>query len=111
MYRGFPVGYLLFWENAQTNGAKQIGIDRKQHSPPSRLIVDGKNIDSGEFSAETREQQFAILKSAQHKVLDLTYWHQFMSALIGAGFRRRAFIGVLNAVISSVFASRLVGNV
>ncbi|MGB8338161.1 MAG: DUF262 domain-containing protein, partial [Burkholderiales bacterium] len=42
MYRGFPVGYLLFWENAQTNGAKHIGIGNKQHSVPSRLIVDGQ---------------------------------------------------------------------
>ena len=29
MYRGFPVGYLLFWENAQPNGAKQIGVGGK----------------------------------------------------------------------------------
>lgn len=42
MYRGFPVGYLLFWENGETNGAKQIGIDGKQHKAPSRLIVDGQ---------------------------------------------------------------------
>lgn len=42
MYRGFPVGYFLFWENAQVNGAKQIGAELKQHSVPSRLIVDGQ---------------------------------------------------------------------
>src|SRR4030042_2068120 len=42
MYRGFPVGYLLFWENAAANGAKQIGLDGKQHQFPSRLIVDGQ---------------------------------------------------------------------
>ncbi|MBN1586025.1 MAG: DUF262 domain-containing protein [Candidatus Omnitrophica bacterium] len=42
MYRGFPVGYLLFWENAQTNGVKQIGLENKRHSIPSRLIVDGQ---------------------------------------------------------------------
>jgi hypothetical protein len=42
MYRGFPVGYFLFWENAQANGAKQIGIGSKQHTVPSRLIVDGQ---------------------------------------------------------------------
>jgi hypothetical protein len=42
MYRGFPVGYLLFWENATANGAKQIGLDGKQHPVPSRLIVDGQ---------------------------------------------------------------------
>ena len=42
MYRGFPVGYFLFWENGQTNGAKQIGVGHKAHSAPSRLIVDGQ---------------------------------------------------------------------
>jgi len=42
MYRGFPVGYFLFWENAQTNGAKQIGVGDKVHSAPARLIVDGQ---------------------------------------------------------------------
>lgn len=42
MYRGFPVGYLLFWENATGNEARQIGLDGKQHTVPSRLIVDGQ---------------------------------------------------------------------
>lgn len=42
MYRGFPVGYLLFWENGQPNGARQVGIDQKQHPVSSRLIVDGQ---------------------------------------------------------------------
>jgi hypothetical protein len=40
MHHGFPVGYFPFWENAQTNGIKRIGIDAKAHSTPSRLIVD-----------------------------------------------------------------------
>ncbi|MEM2096537.1 MAG: DUF262 domain-containing protein [Methanothrix sp.] len=42
MYRGFPVGYLLFWENITVNGSRQIGVDDKQHPVPSRLIVDGQ---------------------------------------------------------------------
>jgi hypothetical protein len=42
MYRGFPVGYLLFWENAQAIGAKVIGVGEKAHTVPSRLIVDGQ---------------------------------------------------------------------
>jgi uncharacterized protein with ParB-like and HNH nuclease domain len=41
MYRGFPVGYLLFWENANVDGTKPIGTDGKQKSP-SLLIVDGQ---------------------------------------------------------------------
>jgi hypothetical protein len=41
MYRGFPVGYLLFWETANPNGAKTIGVGSKGHAP-DRLIVDGQ---------------------------------------------------------------------
>src|SRR5579859_7114867 len=42
MYRGFPVGYFLFWQNGSSVGAKQIGLDGKQHKVPSLLIVDGQ---------------------------------------------------------------------
>jgi hypothetical protein len=42
MYKGFPVGYLLFWENAGVEGAKQIGTGDKQHNVANRLIVDGQ---------------------------------------------------------------------
>lgn len=31
MYSGFPVGYLLFWGNLNTSGARQIGTSAKQH--------------------------------------------------------------------------------
>lgn len=41
MYKGFPVGYLLFWATGATVGTKKIGIDAKQ-SAPSLLIVDGQ---------------------------------------------------------------------
>jgi hypothetical protein len=41
MYRGFPVGYLLFWENLANNGQRQIGTDIKQKYP-RLLIVDGQ---------------------------------------------------------------------
>jgi hypothetical protein len=41
MYRGYPVGYLLLWQNANTDGAKTIGTDGKQKYP-SLLIVDGQ---------------------------------------------------------------------
>jgi uncharacterized protein with ParB-like and HNH nuclease domain len=41
MYRGYPVGYLLLWQNANAEGAKTIGVDGKQKHP-SLLIVDGQ---------------------------------------------------------------------
>jgi hypothetical protein len=41
MYRGFPIGYLLFWENALAGGQRPIGADNKQ-KVPRLLIVDGQ---------------------------------------------------------------------
>jgi len=41
MYRGFPVGYLLFWTNGLADGHKQIGVGTKQ-TVPSLLVVDGQ---------------------------------------------------------------------
>jgi hypothetical protein len=41
MYKGFPVGYLLFWETGAEMGARQIGEGVKQ-APPRLLIVDGQ---------------------------------------------------------------------
>lgn len=41
MYRGYPVGYLLFWETGARQGQRQIGTDLKQLAP-GRVIVDGQ---------------------------------------------------------------------
>ena len=41
MYRGYPVGYLLFWENEVEKGVKQIGTNNHQ-KVPHLLIVDGQ---------------------------------------------------------------------
>ena len=41
MYKGFPVGYLLFWETGAEAGTRQIGTDGKE-TAPRLLIVDGQ---------------------------------------------------------------------
>ncbi len=41
MYRGFPVGFLLFWVNSMADGTRQIGVYDKQKAP-RLLIVDGQ---------------------------------------------------------------------
>src|SRR6266536_703460 len=41
MYKGFPVGYLLFWETGADPGARQIGVGDRQ-AVPALLIVDGQ---------------------------------------------------------------------
>jgi hypothetical protein len=42
MYKGFPVGYLLFWSNEHLNNTRQIGTVSKQAKVPRLLIVDGQ---------------------------------------------------------------------
>src|SRR5688572_8743557 len=41
MYKGYPVGYLLFWANANIDNTKGVGTNTKQKSP-TLLIVDGQ---------------------------------------------------------------------
>jgi len=41
MYRGYPVGYLLFWQNALADETRAIGTEPKQKTP-CLLIVDGQ---------------------------------------------------------------------
>jgi len=41
MYQGYPVGYLLFWQNGFSDDSRVIGTDTKQKSP-RLLIVDGQ---------------------------------------------------------------------
>jgi len=40
MYKGYPVGYLLFWQNGLADD-RTIGTDQKQ-KPPRLVIVDGQ---------------------------------------------------------------------
>ena len=41
MYRGYPIGQLLFWQNGFAADTRTIGTDKKQ-KPPRLVIVDGQ---------------------------------------------------------------------
>jgi hypothetical protein len=41
MFRGFPIGYFLFWENGYNDDHRTIGVSGKQKAP-RLLIVDGQ---------------------------------------------------------------------
>lgn len=49
IYRGYPVGYLLFWENITDKNRKDIGIDTKE-SNAKNLIIDGQQRLTALFS-------------------------------------------------------------
>lgn len=55
MYRGFPVGYLLFWETGAEVGARQIGVAGKDARVARWLIVDGQQRMTSLYSVLTGE--------------------------------------------------------
>ncbi len=67
MYRGYPVGYLLFWENANAGGTRSIGSDSKQKIP-NLLIVDGQ---------QRLTSLYAVIKGIQ--VLRQNYASEFIA--------------------------------
>lgn len=62
-------------------------------------ILRGKDLDTEQFSDSLRIKNFEILQLAQAKVLDLTSWHEFLKALVSAGFRSSAMITSTTALI------------
>jgi len=55
-------------------------------------ILRGKDLETEQFSAEHRDEQFEVLKQAQAKVLNLQHWHDFMKALVQSGYRHETMI-------------------
>lgn len=72
-------------------------------------LLRGKDLETGLFSAEQRDRQFAVLREAQEKALDLTNWHQFLSSLVGAGFRSGELVSSENSLLYA-YAFYLIGK-
>lgn len=62
-------------------------------------LLRGKDLDTGVFSAERRNQQFAILKKAQAEVTNLGHWHGFFNAIRQAGYRGGRWISSINGLL------------
>lgn len=55
-------------------------------------ILRGKDLETGEFSEQRRIDQFEVLKNAQSRVLNLTYWHDFLKTIALSGYRNKEYI-------------------
>lgn len=64
-------------------------------------VLRGKDLETGEISAEIREKQFAALQEAQAETLSLTNWHEFLKAVRRAGYRSGAMISSENNLMFS----------
>ena len=62
-------------------------------------ILRGKDLETGDFSTERREQQFDRLKAAQAKALYIVNWHEFIKAIKTAGFAREDYISSKNNLL------------
>lgn len=62
-------------------------------------ILRGKDLETGEFSADRREEQFNKLDAAQEKALDLTNWHEFFKCLQSAGYVSSEMISSANTLL------------
>lgn len=62
-------------------------------------ILRGKDLETEQFSEERRDKQFAVLKEAQAKTLNLTNWHEFLKTLKMAGYIRQDFISSRNNIV------------
>jgi len=68
-----------------------LGFDRARLKYAYGLLR-GKDLDTGDVSAERRADHFRQLKEAQESVLDLQYWHDYFQALKRAGFRSESMV-------------------
>jgi len=62
-------------------------------------ILRGKDLDTGEFSIERRDAQFAKMKEAQCKALNVQHWHEFIKSIKIAGFSRQDYISSNNNLL------------
>jgi len=62
-------------------------------------ILRGKDLETGQFSTERRDNQFEFLKTAQAKCLNIQNWHEFIKAVKQAGFARQDYISSKNNLL------------
>jgi len=62
-------------------------------------LLRGKDLSTDESSVELRDQQFAKLREAQSRVLNLTYWADFLNIVRSAGYRSAKTISSVNAIV------------
>lgn len=62
-------------------------------------LLRGKDLSTGESSPEKRANQFGKLRDAQSRVLNLTYWADFLNVVRAAGYRSAKHISSVNALV------------
>lgn len=82
---------------------------RRAYMKHAYSLLRGKDLQTGAFSEEQRERQFAILRESQAHVLDLQNWHDFLTVLRRAGFVHPQLISSQTAALYA-YALWLIGK-
>ncbi|MCL6430228.1 MAG: DUF262 domain-containing protein [Anaerolineae bacterium] len=72
-------------------------------------LLRGKDLQTGEFSTQRRDEQFDILRRAQAEVLDLSNWHEFLKVLQRAGYTHPSLFTSETAILYT-YALWLIGK-
>lgn len=65
------------------------------------MLLRGKNLGTGKFSEEVRNENLQIFKAALEKVMNLNNWHGFLNIVAEAGYVSEKLIASSNAVVFS----------
>lgn len=65
------------------------------------MLLRGKNLETGKFSDEIKDQNLMKFKDALKNVMNLNYWHAFLNCISGAGYVSNKIIASSNAVVFS----------
>ena len=94
-----PFNY-IFQPDADELLRASVGLGfRRARLQYAYSILRGKDLDTGEFSPERRDQQFEVLKGSQEKALNLNAWHEFIKAIKKAGYLNGDLISSRNNII------------
>ena len=98
MYRGYPIGYLLLWENGN-EGHKQVGIGEKQVAP-NLVIVDGQQRLTSLYAVFTAAQVVRANYAEEHIRIAFNPLEQKFDVASAATRQDRAFIPDISVVWS-----------
>lgn len=94
-----PFNY-IFQPDADELLRASVGLGfRRARLQYAYSILRGKDLETGEFSEERRDQQFGVLKENQIKALNLNTWHEFIKTIKKAGYLRGDLISSRNNII------------
>lgn len=71
-------------------------------------ILRGKDLETGEFSVDRRDQQFAELRKAQGATLNTQDWHEYLKCLMAAGYRSETMVSSQTGLLYG-YAMYLIG--